>query len=52
MTDAVPGDEVRTQSVPESGPCDECAAVLRRNVLLGIGLGAVLGAAAVFILTR
>lgn len=60
MTDApVPGDE-RTQ-LPEntprgapgdSMPCDECAAALRRNVLLGIGLGVVLGAAAVFILTR
>ena len=50
MGDAVPGDQTHPFTTNE--PCEECAAALKRNVLLGIGFGVLLGAAAVFILTR
>lgn len=49
---AVPGGDDAATAASPSEPCDECLQLLRRNVLIGIGLGLVVGAGVVLILTR
>jgi hypothetical protein len=44
--------EVRQVVPPADGPCEDCAKDQRTTAMIGMGIGIIVGAAAVYILTK